>query len=313
VVFDSPTLAVLAASAAQDELWKHNQQAKDDERLELRVAVSAGEVALEKGDVLGEPVTLAASLREQAGPGDVWLTEAVQLVASPSEVKTEAAGELSGQKLFKVPRSASGAPFGGQGMTRAVPLPTGDLGPALTASAMKALSGARRLPLGKIAAAVAAVLVFGAGVVLWPKPTLPSNPLQTAINDVRTAIGADKSSKIVIAQGLIAKEPEAAQRDYWYGKLQAAQDDDKAAAYFRSSIKAGYAPAEEELINLLRHPKCFVRQGAIDAIVQLKLMKAKLALTELAEKGMPDDTEKILFFGCNSKQSAGQALRQLTD
>lgn len=304
VVFESPTLAVLAAAAAQDELWKNEVR-------ELRVGVSVGEVGLEANDVLGEPVAAASALRESAEAGEVKLTEAVYLVMNRAEVKAEPAGRHGEQAVFRVPRAATGAPYGGQGMLRVPGVPTGELGTAMTASALKAIRSSK-VPLraAGIAAALAAIVLV---MVLVGKTATGPPPLQKAIDEVRTALPAERSGKIVAAQALIAQEKEASRRDYWYGKLQAAQDDENAAAYFRSAVRAGYAPAEDSLIGLLDHPKCRVRIGAIEAISELKLGKAAPALTRLSTQGGPDDTERVLFFGCNSKAAAAEALSHLAD
>ncbi|MBL8956125.1 MAG: hypothetical protein JNK82_35455 [Myxococcaceae bacterium] len=100
-------------------------------------------------------------------------------------------------------------------------------------------------------------------------------------------------------------------RDYWYGRLQAAQDEENAPAYFRSAARQGYAPAQDALIALLEHRKCGVRVAAVDAIKELKLTKARPALEALVRKGGPDDQQQVLFFGCNSKSAASQALDAL--
>lgn len=306
VVFESPTLAVLAATAAQDEVWKHNQQAK--EPLQLRVAVSAGEVGVESNDVLGEPVAAAAAVRDRSQPGDVTLTEAVWLVVNRAEVKAEPSGRHGELELYRVPKAPAGAPYGGQGMARVPPTPTGELGSTVTGSALKAARSGRA---GRFAGLAAALVAVVTAVVLVTKLSGGAPQLDQAIEDVRTAPGAERNAKVIAAQALIAQEKEPSRRDYWYGRLQAAQDEDNAAAYFRSAARAGYAPAEDALIALLDNRKCPVRINAIQAITELKLRRAKPALAALAEKGGPDDTQRVLFFGCNSRQSASEAIDAL--
>lgn len=310
VAFDSPTLAVLAAEAAQDELWKHNASAPPEARLALRTAVSAGEVTVEGSDVLGEPVAAAASVRDAIAPGDVALTEAVWLVVSRAEVKAELAGKHGEQGVYRVPRAAEGPPFGGQLMQRAPPVPTGELASPLTASALQAVRSPRTVK--RVLAAAAAVAGIGMAVVLVKAASGPP-PLDAAIEEVRKAPAAERSQKVVAAQGLIALEKEAPVRDYWYGRLQAAQDEENAPQYFRSAVRQGYAPAQDGLIELLKHRRCGMRVAAVDAIRELKLVKAKPALEALAEKGGPDDQQQVLFFGCNSRSAASQALDALQD
>ena len=78
-------------------------------------------------------------------------------------------------------------------------------------------------------------------------------------------------------------------------------------------VKAGYRPAEKALVNLLQDSKCRMRVAAAEAIRDLKLKSAKDALADLKEKGGPDDRERVLFLGCNSREAAGEALAELED
>ncbi len=144
-VFDSPTNALLFGMAAQDRMYDHNRQAPEPERFEIRVAVNAGEVRLQRGDVFGEPVNLAARVEGITPAGEIWFTEAVYLAMTRSEVPSEEVGvrELKGiaepVRIYRVPRgvryqlqAAAGTavddqessklsdyPFGGLGLRRA--------------------------------------------------------------------------------------------------------------------------------------------------------------------------------------------------
>src|SRR5437868_6256132 len=55
VTFESPTDAILCASAVQDRIWEWNKGVPEWDRIKVRVGVNVGEVRLEKGDVFGEP------------------------------------------------------------------------------------------------------------------------------------------------------------------------------------------------------------------------------------------------------------------
>ncbi|MBI1948792.1 MAG: protein kinase [Deltaproteobacteria bacterium] len=95
VTFPSPTDAVLCACAVQDRLWQHNKGASAADQIEVRIALSAGEVRLAKGDVFGEPVNLAARLEAVAKPGEVLLTDAVYATMNAAEVRLTSRGEQS--------------------------------------------------------------------------------------------------------------------------------------------------------------------------------------------------------------------------
>ena len=93
VTFSSPTDAVLCGTAIQDRLFLHNQRAVEPDRIRVRVALSAGEVRVHKGDVLGEPVNLVSRLEELARPGEVLLSDAVFSTMNVAEVAVDAVGE----------------------------------------------------------------------------------------------------------------------------------------------------------------------------------------------------------------------------
>jgi len=128
VLFAAPTEALLCAMAIQDRLWDHARRVPEAQRIEVRIAISLGEVRLahEGGvdDVYGEAVNLAARVEEQAEPGEIWFTEAVYWVADRSLVPLEELGfrDLRGLpekvRLFRVPRSgqAGTPPHGGAGL-----------------------------------------------------------------------------------------------------------------------------------------------------------------------------------------------------
>jgi class 3 adenylate cyclase len=91
--FDSSTEAVLCGVTIQEVLRQHNARAPEGERLEVRVAVNAGDVELIDGDVMGETVNLAARLEGIAESGEVYFTESVYLAMNRSEAPSTEIGE----------------------------------------------------------------------------------------------------------------------------------------------------------------------------------------------------------------------------
>ena len=124
VTFSSPTDAVLSACAIQDRLWLHNRGARSEDTIHVRIALSAGEVRLHKGDVFGEPVNLAARLEGVAQPGEVLVSDAVYATMNAAEVKLTSRGEhqLKGiprpvMVYAAVPDNVIGSPpFGGRAL-----------------------------------------------------------------------------------------------------------------------------------------------------------------------------------------------------
>lgn len=94
MTYDSPTDAVLAGVAAQEALAKHNHDLPESERIEIRVAINAGEVNLAENDVFGEAVNITARIEGVAEAGEVYFTEAVYLAMNKTEVPSSEIGLL---------------------------------------------------------------------------------------------------------------------------------------------------------------------------------------------------------------------------
>src|SRR5512138_3564167 len=114
VLFRSPTAGLLCGMAIQDRLWDYGRRVPKEERIEVRVVLSLGEVRLVgsgavPSDVYGEAVNLAARVEAEAEAGEIWFTEAVRLVADRAQVAGEDLGarRLKGiaedVRLYRVP------------------------------------------------------------------------------------------------------------------------------------------------------------------------------------------------------------------
>jgi len=110
--FDSATNAILAGVEIQRLAKLHNTTAAANETLELRIAISTGEVSIENDDVYGPAVNIAARLQECTPVGDVYLTDATRQAVTDSEVRTETveAVELKGVRDKVVIHRAIAAP-----------------------------------------------------------------------------------------------------------------------------------------------------------------------------------------------------------
>jgi class 3 adenylate cyclase len=139
VTFRSPTDAVHCATAILDRLAGFNAGRRGLDRIEVRVALSMGDVRLEKSgilgeeaDVVGEPLTMAMALEDIAGTGEVWLSDSVFLAMNRSEADLEEVGlrSLKGlrepRRLYRVRRGSGAEPYGGKALARlgALPPPT---------------------------------------------------------------------------------------------------------------------------------------------------------------------------------------------
>jgi class 3 adenylate cyclase len=96
VLFSSSTRALLCGMAIQDRLWDYNRRVEPGHRIEVRIAVTLGEVTLVRAsgaqDVYGEAVNLASRIEREATAGEIWLSEAAWLTADRDELPIEEIG-----------------------------------------------------------------------------------------------------------------------------------------------------------------------------------------------------------------------------
>jgi class 3 adenylate cyclase len=92
MTFESPTNAVLAGVAVQSALTKRNEGRADDDRIDIRIAINAGEVNVIDNDVFGEAVNITARIEGIAEAGQVYFTEAVYLAMNKTEVPSSEVG-----------------------------------------------------------------------------------------------------------------------------------------------------------------------------------------------------------------------------
>jgi class 3 adenylate cyclase len=119
VLFSSPTRALLCGMAIQDRLWDYNRRVDPDRRIEVRIAVTLGEVTIVRSggaqDVYGEAVNLASRIEREATAGEIWLSEAAWLVADRDEVAIEELGARSLRGIAEPVRMFRVAPAVGEG------------------------------------------------------------------------------------------------------------------------------------------------------------------------------------------------------
>lgn len=343
VTFESPTGAVMAGVAIQDALWRHNRDATNADRLNVRVAINVGEVRLEGNDVFGEPVNIAARVEGLAEAGEVTFTEAVYLSMNRAEVSAEEIGrfDLKGipepVRLFrasKVTSSADSAPYGNKGLTRAEEAMRGtystqkaieaasNAANVATEVASRALVSTTKLVQDGLANAekkglpknrVVLIAAGGLALMLLVLFVFGGNEYERAIADAKSATTAERGKKTEAARKLINQNKDAKDRSWYLGELYRAVGESTAVSHYVAASRAGVSKAEDRLIDLLEHPKCSMRAQAADALADLKVKRARGALEDLAEDGGPGDGEQVLVFGCDSRKAANVALSRLKD
>src|SRR5262245_37192812 len=92
--FPSVVEAVSCAVAVQGGMAKRNREIPADRRIEFRVGVNIGDVIVEKGDVFGDGVNIAARLEQISPPGGICLSEdAYRQVRGKLEIPIADTGE----------------------------------------------------------------------------------------------------------------------------------------------------------------------------------------------------------------------------
>jgi adenylate cyclase len=336
VTFESPTQAVLAGVAIQDRLWAHNRGASDADRLDVRIAINVGEVRLEGGDIFGEPVNIAARVEGQAEAGEVYFTEAVYLAMNKAEVPSSELGafELKGIpgkiKLFKVPRAPyrveapapapgeDSPPFGNLGLSK-VPddlmargrVATAELGQKAVDLGSRAAGMVTRQPNLKSKLLLAAGVVAAALLLVGAIALLGGTELDSAISALEKAPADQRAARLAEARKLLGGVKEENERHFHGGRIEEARGEPGAAiTYYRNAAREQHPGAVKRLIKLLDHEKCRVRESAAETLGALKVKSAKGALEDLAEEGGAGEDSTPLF-GCNSKQAAADALKEL--
>jgi serine/threonine-protein kinase len=260
VTFASPTDAALCGCAVQDRLWQHNARAPADESISVRIAITAGEVRLHKGDVYGEPVNVAARLEPLAQPGEVLLSDAVFATMNAAEVPLERHGEhtLKGISrpivVYRVtPDRASssdgrapGPPFGGRALQRVKTS-------AFDTTTREIARAARKVPTAAWASLVVLGLAIAVALVLWPesrRDRIEAGLAKAVIDEIEAIPAEDRDADDLFDLGFA---------------LQAQKSSAKAFKAFRGAVeKGGRDPAALDVLFEALGAKD--HDGAIDVL-----------------------------------------------
>jgi class 3 adenylate cyclase len=332
VLFRSPTAGVLCGMAIQDRLWDYGRRVPPEERIEVRVVLSLGEVRLVgsgavPSDVYGEAVNLAARVEAEAEAGEIWFTEAVRLVADRGQIAAEEIGtrKLKGieeeVRLYRVPYLAhrgDRAPYGNVGLGRVLgvaPPEPARLARAIrrranpifrAGSAVAALAAA--VPLR---AAALAVVLGGAAAAgwLWTRAGTERLITRGEWEAARTAIDAragekgDEDPRVIYLRGLLET-----------ARVEAGQGGSLRHAYtlWSRGVAAGSGEALGALEDAARSWECDRRRLAARALTDSGSRRALGALRRLAEEEPPaaNTVEKVKrFLGADGACGAGDVAR----
>ncbi|HEX9402243.1 MAG TPA: adenylate/guanylate cyclase domain-containing protein [Anaeromyxobacter sp.] len=333
VLFASPTSALLCGMAIQDRLWDFGRRVPPEERIEVKVVLSLGEVRLVGSgaiphDVFGEAVNLAARVEAEAVAGEIWFTEAVRLVADRTQVEADDLGarRLKGieeeVRLFRVrpapPREGEeGPPFGNGALGRVLGVPPPE--PATLARAIRR----RESPLFVVArgiAELAALLPLRRAVFVVLLVALALGGWRFAARAIERQIARGDLAGAQAAIDTLAAERGAEEPRVLYlrGRLSAARvaagqgGAREPYQWWTRAVVAGSGDALGALEDEAAAWECDRRRMAARALGDTRSPDALRALRRLDEKEPPpaDAVERVKrFFGADGACGAGDLAR----
>jgi class 3 adenylate cyclase len=333
VLFGSPTSAVLCGTALQDRLWDHGRRVPPEQRIEVKVVVSLGEVRLighgaVPDDVYGEAVNLAARVEAEAAAGEVWLTEAVRLVAEPGQVELEDLGtrRLKGideeVRLYRVKRAPArdgeeGPPYGDAALGRVLGVPPPD--PETLARAIRHRSSPLFVAGRAVAEAAAAVPLRGAVALAVAALVALAGWRWVATGIERQIARGDLAgAEAAIALRAAEKGADDPRVLYLHGRLAAARAEAghgsrrEALAWWTKAVVAGSGDALDALDEEGEAWECDRRRMAARALAETRSPRALRALRRIDERepAPADGLEKVKhFFGADGQCGAGDLAR----
>jgi len=333
VLFASPTNGLLCGMAIQDRLWDYGRRVPKEEKIEVRVVLSLGEVRLvgsaaAPSDVYGEAVNLAARVEAEAEAGEIWFTEAVRLVADRAQVPGEEIGtrRLKGiaeeVRLYRVSylsHRGDRPPYGNTGLARVL-----GISPPEPARLVRTIRR-RGNPLFRIAAGAAAIVAAiplrAAAVALalaaagWGAWTFAGARTERLI-----ARGEWDAARAAIEARAAEKGEEDPRVLYLRGRLEAARVEAgrggslrHAFATWSRAVGAGSGDALEALEEAAGSWQCDRRRLAARALADTGSRDALGALEDLSEAEPPpaDAMARVKrFFGADGSCGAGDIARE---
>ncbi len=330
VVFDSPTQAVLCGVAIQDRLWDYNRRVAEAEQIHVRVAVNMGEVRVERGDVFGEPVNIAARVEGLADAGEVLFTEAVYLSMNKAEVPSQEHGvhELKGipekVRVYRVPpggyrlasepqleRPADSPPFGGIALSRLADLPAPEPAQLAATGELIAHLGAAASSLASVAKSQARSLSQrGAGLLADLRRRVAALPKSARLAGLGLIaalalagagwwlFGGDPIERTIsrgdfnAAKAEIKKLEDGPRKSYLEGRLhEEKREFERAASDYYDSAKAGERKGFRRLIRMTENSACSARTAAALTLGLLGDRSAAGALRDLSKSEFADENK----------------------
>ncbi|MCZ6576323.1 MAG: adenylate/guanylate cyclase domain-containing protein [Acidiferrobacterales bacterium] len=150
--------ALICAVTVQQDLKERNKDLSDDRKVQFRIGVNLGEVIVDRGEIYGDGVNVAARLESLAEPGGICISESVRTsIGNNLPLDYEFWGEQEVKNIAEPVKAYSAE------LKPGATLPA----PSVRPQAQRPI----RHPIVVTAAAV--VLLVGMGVIAWLQPWVP--------------------------------------------------------------------------------------------------------------------------------------------
>ncbi len=191
--FDTVTDALTCAATIQRDLAERNSDLDDNQKVQFRIGVNLGEVIIDRDDIYGDGVNVAARLESLAEPGSICVSETVRTsVGHKLPLEFEFMGEQQVKNIAESVRAYQ------------VRFERGARLPGPSVSPLPRMRRVRPIPLAAIAITVVAV-VAGLG---WWQPWTPREATGSLENMAFPF--PDKPSVAVLPFSNMSGDPEQA-------------------------------------------------------------------------------------------------------
>jgi len=153
--FRTVTDAVSCATAVQEDIKSRNTEIPEDRRIQFRIGINLGDVIIDRDDIYGDGVNVAARLEGLAEPGGICVSDAVRVaLGTRAPVELESLGLQSVKNISEPVRAFH------------LRLKTGEKPPSPVSFGAPGKKRSRR----NLVVAGLALLAVAVGLIAWTRP-----------------------------------------------------------------------------------------------------------------------------------------------